>query len=171
VCGVISKAAEECGSVECQQVINLKFLASQRVNGTKHRKTKLVRAISHDKKFNYRHEMLPVNSVPGYNLHMYQPVSTQGQPTILGQAISPTQIPLHIQTRQFLYSNLQPFIDNPIQSPNHYNRQCREISTTDDEKDEDITDNTNKPNWQIVSGTKRRKLTNSYRITTPQNHQ
>jgi hypothetical protein len=51
-----------------------------------------------------------------------------------------------------------PLIDNPIPSPNHYNQQCREISTTDDEQDEDITDNTNMPNWQIVSGTKRRKI-------------
>jgi hypothetical protein len=91
--------------------------------------------------------MLPVNNVPGYNnLHMYQPVSIQGQPTIFGQAIPPTQIPLHIQNQQFLSSNLQPPIDNPIPSPSHYNKQCREISTTGDEKDEDITDNTNMPN-------------------------
>jgi hypothetical protein len=119
--GVKPKAAEEGESVECQQVINLKLHASQRVNCTKQRKTELVRAISHDKKFKYREEMLPVNNVPGYNLHMYQPVSIQGQPTIVGQAIPPTQITLHIQTQQFLSSNLQPLIDNPIPSPSHYN--------------------------------------------------
>jgi hypothetical protein len=101
--------------------------------------------------------MLPVNNVPGHNnLHMYQPVSIQGQPTILGQAIPPTQISLHIQNQQFLSSNLQPLIDNHIPSPSRYNKQCRVI-TTDDEQDEDITANTNMPNWQIVSGTKRRK--------------
>jgi hypothetical protein len=130
---------------------------SQRVNYSKRRKTKLVRVKSHEKKFEYREEMLPANNVPGHNnLHMYQPVSVQGQPTILGQVIPPTQIPLHIQNQQFLSSNLQPVIDNPIPSPSHYNQQCREICTTDDEQD-DITDNTNMPNWQIVSGTKRRK--------------
>jgi hypothetical protein len=101
--------------------------------------------------------MLPANNVPGYNLHMYQPVSIQGQPTILSQAIPPTQISLQIQNQQFLSSNLQPLIDNPIPSPNHYNQQYREISTTDDEQDEDIPDNTNMPNWQIVSGIKRKK--------------
>jgi hypothetical protein len=88
---------------------------------------------------------------------MYQPVSIQGQPTIVGQAIPMTQIPLHTQNQQFLSSNLQPLIDNPSPSPSHYNKQCKEISTTDDEQDQDITDNTNMPNWQIVNGTKRRK--------------
>jgi hypothetical protein len=93
--GVKPKVAEECGSVVCQQVINLKLRASQGVNCTKQRKTKLVRAISHDKKFKHRQEMLPANNVPGYNnFHMYQPVSIQGQPTILGQVIPPTQFPL-----------------------------------------------------------------------------
>jgi hypothetical protein len=58
--------------------------------------------------------MLPVNNVPGYNLHMYQPASVQGKATILGQSIPPTQIPLHIKNQQFLSSNLQPLIDNPI---------------------------------------------------------
>jgi hypothetical protein len=105
--GVKPKVAEEGGSVECEQVINLELCASQWVNCTKHRKTKLVRAISHDKNFKYREEMLPVNNVPGYNyLHMYQPVSIQGQPAILGKAIPPTQISLHIQNQQFLSSNL-----------------------------------------------------------------
>jgi hypothetical protein len=71
--GVKPKAAEEGGSDECQRVINLKLRASQRVNCTKQRKTKLVRAISHDKKFKCRQEMLPANNVPGHNnLHMYQ---------------------------------------------------------------------------------------------------
>jgi hypothetical protein len=42
------------------------------------------------------------------SLHMYQPVSTQGQPTVLGQVIPPTQIPLYIQNQHFLSSNLQP---------------------------------------------------------------
>jgi hypothetical protein len=85
---------------------------------------------------------------------MYQPVSIQGQPTILGQVITLTQIPLHIQNQHFLSGNLHPLIDNPIPLPNHYTQQCREISTIDNEQDEDIADNTNMPTWQIASGTK-----------------
>jgi hypothetical protein len=88
---------------------------------------------------------------------MYQPVSTQGQPTILDQVIQPTQIPSHIQNQHFLSSNLQPRIDNHIPFPNLLNQQCREISTIEDEKDEDTTENTNVPIWQIVCGTKGRK--------------
>jgi hypothetical protein len=67
-----SVRAEECGCVECQQVINLKFRVSQRVNYSQQKKTKLVRVKSRETKSKYRQEMLPANNGPGCNnLRMY----------------------------------------------------------------------------------------------------
>jgi hypothetical protein len=100
-------------------------------------------------------------------------LSTQWQPTIIGQATPQICIPIHMQNQQIsptafnFPSNPQPTTNNSMSLPNYQNQLCTRITTTDEAIDEDITENINSTTWQIAGGTKRRKINKANQNNNP----